>query len=193
MAYLINVEIEGITPLLQHKFGVNTHLEMEKPLRKRTGVPDYSSEWKDTCYLEGDQIVQPSLHIEMAMVKAAAGYRLPGGRGKTYKDLFLSSVFVRPAFIPHGVRVPEKPEINAFEERVYLDVRPVVVNRGARVLRVRLALKPGWRLAFQVSVEDDQIQKEVVKRVIEAAGQTVGIGDHRPRFGRFSLIKFDLI
>jgi hypothetical protein len=188
--YKIEVEIEGTSPLLQHKFGAITQQEMESPSKKRTGVPDYSKEWEDTCYVENDHLVQPGLHIEMAMAKASKGYKMPGSRGKSYYELFASNVFVKPEMIPHGVRLPKTPNINVYEDRVYVDVRAVVVNRG-RVLRSRLALAPGWRLAFQIDVEDDQLQVEVVKEVLEQAGQKVGLGDYRPRNGRFKIIKFD--
>lgn len=189
--YTIDVEIEGVAPLLHHNFGALTQAALEQPAKKRTGAPDYSTEWKDTCYTDGNgNLVQPGIHLEMCMVKAATSFRIPGARGRTYKDLFSSSIFVRPDMLPHGIKVPEKPKVNKTDDPVYIDLRPVVVQR-ARVLRSRLAFAPGWKLKFQIDVQDDNIQLDVVQEVLTLAGQTVGIGDYRPRYGRFRIVHFD--
>ena len=189
--YTVDATIEGVAALIQHKFGIQTQTQMEKPSKKRTGAPDYSEEWRDTCYLDPDsKLAQPGLHIEMAMVKAASAFKVPGGRGKTYKDLFNSAVFVRPDLITHNQAVPEKPGINEYDAPVYVDLRPVVVQR-ARVLRSHLALAPGWRLTFQIEVQDDEIRLDVVQDVLAQAGQMVGIGDYRPRYGRFRIANFE--
>ena len=189
--YTVDATIEGVAALIQHKFGIQTQTQMEKPSKKRTGAPDYSEEWRDTCYLDPDsKLAQPGLHIEMAMVKAASAFKVPGGRGKTYKDLFNSAVFVRPDLITHNQAVPEKPGINEYDAPVYVDLRPVVVQR-ARVLRSHLALAPGWRLTFQIEVQDDEIRLDVVQDVLAKAGQMVGIGDYRPRYGRIRIANFE--
>ena len=124
------------------------------------------------------------------MVKAAGGYKIQGARGKTYKDLFKGNVFVGPDNIPFGIKEPQELDADADKE-LYLDVRPVVVQR-ARVVRIRPTFKAGWKLDFEITVLDDQIPANVLNEVLQLAGRTVGVGDFRPRFGRFMVTGFKL-
>lgn len=189
--YTVSISIEGMAPLMQHRFPVPDFEDLGKGGRRVTGEQDYSQEWKGYLYVTPDgEIYQPATHIDSAMVKAAAGYKIQGARGKTYKDLFKGNVFTSPETILHNVKAPETLDTDTGKQ-LYLDVRPVVVQR-ARVIRVRPCFAPGWNLAFEISVLDDQIPTNVVNEVLQLAGRTVGIGDFRPRFGRFMVTKFEV-
>ena len=195
--YSVDVLIEGTAPLLQHRFGMEAQAQISQPAKRATGREDYSEEWKDSLYSINGYLAQPGIHIKMAMTKAAAGFKLPGARGKTYKDLFSANIFVRPEMMlhidkdGHEIAVPDKLETNNYEKPIYVDYRPVVVNRGSRVGRARLAFASGWRIRFTIQIQDQQIPLEVVQQVLTEAGQSVGIGDYRPRYGRFRVVRFE--
>lgn len=188
--YTVDVQVEGIAPLMQHRFPLPDFADLSKGGKKKTGEQDYSQEWREYLYAtpEGD-IYQPATHFDGCLVKAAAGYKIQGARGKTYKDLFKGNVFVSPDAIFHNVKVPESLDADA-DKPLYLDVRPVVIQR-ARVVRVRPTFGIGWKLEFEISVLDDQLPKNVLNDVLVLAGRTVGIGDFRPRFGRFIVTRFE--
>ncbi len=59
-------------------------------------------------------------------------------------------------------------------------------------MRVRPTFKPGWKLDFEITVLDDQILHNVLNEVLSLAGRTVGVGDFRPRFGRFMVTRFEV-
>jgi hypothetical protein len=159
---------------------------------RRSGAQDFSQEWRGYFYATASgEIYQPATHIETAMILAAANYKITGRRGKSYKDLFRAAVFVEPDQILHGVKVPEELDADA-DKPLYLDLRPVVVNR-ARVVRIRPAFKAGWQLAFSIQVIDDQIAPELLNDILTLAGRTCGIGDCRPRFGRFLVSQFETV
>ena len=129
------------------------------------------------------------------MVRASVNFKIKGKRGKTYKDLVRASVYVEPELIPfmrdgEPITVPEKPTHNP-NESFYVDVRPVIVAR-ARVLRSRGAVGKGWKLEFALQVIDDQLGLDVLQQILEEAGRTVGVGDFRPRFGRFRVERFSI-
>jgi hypothetical protein len=189
--YTVDCTIEGIAPLMQHRFPVPELANMSKGGNKSTGAKDYTTEWREYFYSDSTgQIYQPASHIEGALIKAAVGFKVTGKRGKTYKDLFSANVFIDPQAIPHkGFFVPDELDADA-DKPLYLDVRPVVVQR-ARVVRIRPAFKAGWRLEFEIGVIDDEIQPGLLQDVLALAGKTVGIGDFRPRFGRFNVVGFD--
>jgi hypothetical protein len=188
--YTISVHVQGTAPLMQHRFPIPDLDDMSKGGTKVTGAKDYTQEWREYFYATKDgEIYQPAAHFEAAMVKAAVNFRITGKGRKTYKDLFRAAVFVTPEQIPHGVKVPDELDTDA-DKTLYLDMRPVVVVR-ARVVRIRPTFKAGWKLNFQIEVIDDQIAPELVNDVLLLAGKSVGIGDFRPKFGRFMVTKFD--
>ncbi len=189
--YQVDVKVRGTAPLLQHRYPIPDLETMGKGGTKRTGAVDYTKEWHDYLYVtpEGG-IYQPAVHFEATMVAAAVNFRIKGGRSKSYKSLFQGCVFVSPEQIPHGIQEPEMLDTDA-DKPLYLDMRPVVVSR-ARVVRLRPAFKPGWELEFVIEVLDDQIPAEMVQDILTLAGKTIGIGDFRPRFGRFSVVRFEV-
>lgn len=189
--YTVNVSVEGVSPLLQHKYPLPNFEDLGKGGKQATGEKDYTEEWKDYLYVDSDgEIYQPAIHFDSAMVKAAVNFKIQGKRGKTYKDLFKGNVFCSPDEILHGIKAPDTLD-NDGDKPLYLDYRPVVVNR-ARVGRLRPARSPGWKLDFVIEVLDDQIPHNVVLEVLTMAGKTVGIGDFRPRFGRFIVTHFEV-
>ena len=67
----------------------------------------------------------------------------------------------------------------------------VAVKVGqSKVMRTRPIFK-NWKLVFTASVLEDQANAETVKQWVEDAGMLVGMGDWRPRYGRFELTKFE--
>lgn len=116
-----DVLIRGTSPLLQHRFNGEQRTQ-------RTGQ-NYDNEQlaRDSRYCDSDgNLVQPALHLEASMIKAAANFRFQGK--KTYKELFKSAVFVEPDNIPHRI------------QEWSVDERPVVVSR-ARIIRARARLE----------------------------------------------------
>lgn len=190
--YTVSVTIEGTAPLLQHRFPMPELETMSKGASKSTGSKDYSVEWKEYFYADFDnKIFQPASHIEGSMIKAAVSFKITGKGRKTYKELFKAAVFVTPDEIYHnGYTVPDDLDLDA-DKPLYLDMRPVVIQRS-RVVRIRPAFAPGWKLDFDIEVIDDEVHHNLLQDVLTHAGKTVGIGDYRPRFGRFNVVKFEV-
>lgn len=190
--YAVNVTIQGVSPLMQHRYPMPDLASMSKGGKKSTGAVDYSQEWREYLYANSSgEIIQPASHIEGALTKAAAGFKVQGKRGKSYKDLFAANIFIDPVEIKHGYTVPDDLDCDA-DKPLYLDMRPVVVNR-ARVVRIRPCFKPGWSLSFTINVIDDELPFEILNDALTLAGKAVGIGDFRPKFGRFMVTKFELV
>jgi hypothetical protein len=190
--YTVNVSVLGTAPLLQHRFPIPPDVLNPKGGKKVTGSVDYSEEWREYLYADSERnVYQPSSHFEGALVKSAAQFKVTGKRGKSYKDLFNANVIVSPEKILHGIKVPETLDADG-DKQLYLDVRPVIIQR-ARVIRLRPALKTGWKLDFEIQVNDDQLSSEILNDVLILAGKTVGVGDYRPKFGRFIVSRFDVV
>jgi hypothetical protein len=190
--YNVSVTVNGTAPLMQHRFPMPDLVDQSKGGHKSTGAKDYTDEWRDYLYVDSDgQIFQPAVHFEGALFKAAAAFKITGKRGATYKELFKANVFITPDQIPHvGFTKPDALDYDA-DKPLYLDARPVVIQRN-RVVRIRPVFAPGWKLDFEAEVLDDEIQSSLLQDVLAHAGKAVGIGEYRPRFGRFNVTKFEV-
>jgi hypothetical protein len=72
----------------------------------------------------------------------------------------------------------------------YLDKRRAMVQRQG-INRVRPAMRAGWKATFEVMVLlPEYIDRNILRETIEAAGRLCGVGDYRPTFGRFGIVKF---
>ena len=113
-----------------------------------------------------------------SIIRASVDFKFEGK--KSFKDVVTSSIVVEPEEIP---MISEKP----YE----IDTRPVVIQR-ARVLKWRPLFR-NWKLQFKITILDDtNIQASTLKEILDKAGLTKGIGDYRPRFGRFMVTKFEI-
>ena len=190
--YTVDVSVIGVAPLIQHRYPMPDFNLAGKGGKKSTGSKDYSDEWRGYLYADSEgRIYQPAEHFDGAIKKAAVNFKVVGKRGKSYKDLVSASVFVMPDFIYHeGFTVPESLDTDA-DKPLYIDYRPVVIQRQ-RVARARPTFKTGWKLSFELQVIDDEMPADILQDILTLAGKSVGIGDYRPRFGRFNVTHYEV-
>jgi hypothetical protein len=178
---IIQCEITGIAPLLQHRFATEEHGENKSRGKKKVYDPNVEAE--KVCYRNADgNIFEPSEHIFAAIVKAATSFTFEGK--KSYKDICKSGIVVEP-FEP--LLLTSK----GLQQTTWdsIDARRVVIQRAA-VVRWRPLFSIGWKLRFVLQILDDNnLSSVTLKEILEKAG-TIGIGDYRPRFGRFQITEW---
>ena len=170
----INIEITGISPLLQNRFPTEDFGQNQSRATKKVYVPEEEAKKKLYKNPKGE-IYHPAEHIYQSILRAATDFKFSGK--KSYKNVMTSGIIVTPDEIP---LISDKYEI---------DTRPVVIQR-ARVLCWRPKFNK-WKLKFNITILDDEnISVPVLKEILEKAGTTKGIGDYRPRFGRFQVTSY---
>lgn len=173
----IKVRIEGTAPLLQHKMTTETEAQLASKTKKRVGQAKGDN---PESYLYKDdkgKICQPAEHIVQAIIKRLTNYKIQGKGKKTYKEMGQGCLNITPELIVH-------------EKQAWIaDQRTVVVNRG-RVVRLRPRFND-WALSFIIEIMNDEMPVEVVKGALDDAGREGGLGDYRPRFGRFIVTLFE--
>ena len=173
----INVSIKGVATLLQHKMSIETEAQLASKTKKSVGQKKGDNP-EDFLYKVGDKICQPSEHILQAIIKRLSGYKIQGKGKKTYLEMGKGSLNIVPDMMPHKIQKWEP------------DSRTVVIKatRG-RIVRVRPKLND-WALDFTIELINDEMPIEVVKSALDDAGREGGLGDYRPRFGRFIVTSF---
>jgi hypothetical protein len=174
----IACSIRGVAPLLQHRFADEEH--PEKKVVKGGKVFSSQSDAEGALYkTKAGVIFQPSNTIEGAMKKASVKFKIPGAKMKTYKDIVVGGVFIDPLEVTH-------------KNQKWVIQRDSVRIQNARIMRSRPRFDE-WELDFTMNVIDDRAEEHVLKEILSDAGLYYGIGDWRPRYGRFEVTKFKVM
>lgn len=171
----VKVKLKSSCPLLMNRFAVEDQDDDVRAKRKDEKF-DSTEEAKKASYFDqklGFYI--PSSHIEGCLKKAASDFKLKGH--KTYKDTILGSVFVEDEKLP--LNRQEWDEIDRRAAKV----------QTARIVRSRPRFNT-WELTFAMLFDDERITTDVLRQILSEAGATKGIGDYRPKFGRFKVVEF---
>jgi hypothetical protein len=150
-----------------------------KGSRKMTDA-DYAKleelEWKAGLYWsEEDGLVMPGDNIEGCIRSGARKSRM----GKDVE----AAVFCSEAEVPIEYEGPRGIEELRLDPRFTL--RKGVALNGVRVIRVRPMVPTGWRLVFGLEYDETIIDEKNLVKVMVDAGALCGLGDWRPKFGRF--------
>ena len=150
----------------------------EEPVDEGKAYDD-EQEARKRLYLDSEgRMCQPATYLrEACLVKSGSAFPMSGR--KSFKEAVQSGVFISPLMIPH------------VSAGWVIDRQHAVVNRG-RILRCRPRLDE-WELLFQMTICDERLEPVTVKNILHSAGKFVGIGDFRPRYGLFELVKFEVI
>lgn len=182
------IKIEGIAPLLMHNGlladPTNPFTMASKPVQaKKSKMTEEDrafidrNSWMGGLYVKDDKVIIPGLVLDSVIMYGAR-------KTRNGKDVQCGvSVYDDP--------ILEFPDKNKsldwlYDSGKYIDRRMVAVQK-ARVARVRPRFNE-WSLSFTVHFDNEVIDGKQLIAFIDAAGSFVGLGDFRPRFGRFKRV-----
>jgi copper chaperone CopZ len=184
----LTVSIRGVSPLIMHNGQtadpLNKFSRAMKEIsgkRKKTDE-DYAEmsriEWHAGLYVNAEQkLILPAACLEASIYDGAKKSKL----GKAFK----SAVFIEhDSLLDIGKKYGKAEDL--FADDQFKDIRGVRVNQ-ARVMRTRPIFWQ-WGCEFIVTFDDEQVNLKDVERAIADAGSKSGVGDFRPRYGRFEVV-----
>lgn len=186
----VKVSIKGLSPLLVHNghLADPTNLYVKKmkeisPKRKKTDQ-DFETlkklEFEGGLYFDeqaGPYI--PDTWIEKNIRDGATANKL----GKAMIAGVQCEDYVNPLEYD-GPRTIEE----LYADPRFVDVRGVVVARQ-RIMRTRPRF-PDWGCTFILTILTEVVTLSSVETALARAGMVVGLGDYRPKFGRYELTGF---
>ncbi|UPW39666.1 hypothetical protein ESCO50_00062 [Escherichia phage vB_EcoM_ESCO50] len=185
---LLNVRITGTRPFLSHNDTLSDPLnpltKYHKALsskRKKTDE-DYAllaeSQLVTSCYY--DEQLGFVMNGEMIEACIKSGAKL-NKLGKVIDRAIMLTDVVFPMTIKNCPANPQ--ELAKNPDFIY--AKSVKIGT-ARVMSYRPIFRD-WSVEFGLMFDEEQISKEELLMVLENAGNLCGVGDWRPRFGRFSV------
>lgn len=179
--YVVSMTLEGTSALLFHRWSNESVAEKAKAAKgsKAKKTDDIQSYvWRTST---GD-IGVPGEYLRQSVIYAAKFRQDPRSPRKSAMDLFKAGV----------VSMTDVASLGS-KDWDYLDARRVQVQRSS-VTRQRPAFNAGWKAEFELQVlTPEYIDPRMLHDVVTQAGRLIGVGDFRPTYGRFQIVRWELV
>lgn len=179
LPYVCEFTLEGVCPILFHRW--NAEAVEEKAKAKKGSAAKKTDDIESYVYRTDDgDIAIPGFYVHGAVVNAARFRQDPRSSRKSAMDLYKAAVAPLTELATLGKA-----------EWEFVDRRRVTINR-AGITRERPGFNAGWRASFEFSVLlPEYVAPMDYLDVLGLAGKVVGVGDHRPTYGRFAVVNFE--
>lgn len=181
-------KIQGSTPIMMHSEQLaNPFASLTREIKAITGKRKKTEddlleisrlEWLGGLYYDNDA----GVHIPGYNILACI---ISGGKLHKLGSAIRRAVVVQEDMVPLKYDGPKDPD-KLFADKRFVDIRSVKVGTS-KVVRCRPIFK-SWAVEFSVLYDEASIQKNELDMCLRSAGAMVGLGDYRPRFGRFEVV-----
>jgi len=185
----VDIEIEGVTPLIQHKFSDHSEVEGQKPTRRSLVGPKIPrDEAEKNAYRTVDgEIYHPGAAISRLLREAGSQHKLKGSR-KAVKYLVPAAVLMQDDNIL--VRDKNGKVLKNFE----IDARSVVIPSTKGRIMCWRPRHDVWTMRFRLRINESVLPCGLIHDLLVQGGEQIGIGDFRPEkggpFGTFRITKW---
>ena len=178
--YVANIQVVGTAPFLFHRWNVEA-VEAKASAAKGSKAKKTDDIESYVYRDEFGVLANPGEAFRMAIITAAKYQQDPRSPRKSAMDLFKAGVVVLEELCTLGPKAWD-----------YLDRRRVTIQRSG-VTRSRPAMNTGWQASLTLQVlTPEYISPAKLNETLQQAGRLVGVGDFRPTFGRFQVVKFQV-
>jgi hypothetical protein len=181
----LKLQITGVVPLLMHRGGLADPLDsFAKQMKKLSGKKDKTdadfeelarTEWYGSLYLSDGKPCIPGELVEAVMITAAR-------RSKRGKQVQAGLLCPDNYLLQYDGQAKIDDLWKNPEYRLTVGVRV----KQNRVMRTRPRF-PQWKFMADIQFDSSMLNPEEVLNIARKGGEEVGLGDWRPKFGRFSV------
>jgi hypothetical protein len=178
--YIVSVTVQGIAPILFHRWNVEA---VETKAKAAKGSAAKKSDDVESYLYRNDkrEICLPGEYLRQAIIMAAKFKQDPRSPRKSAMDLFKAAVISLTPLASLGVKEPD-----------FLDRRRVMVQRNG-ITRTRPAMKEGWAATVELMCNlPEYVNPVLLRQVLDDAGRLIGVGDFRPTYGRFAVSNWSI-
>lgn len=188
----LRIKLTGLRPLVLHNGlladPLNPLVVKQKAItakkNKKTDADNQELawlEWYGGLYLNNKkEIVMPSDNIERCVQLGAQKQRLG-------KDFSAGVFMTEPEVKIYHPAIDGRKLTDLYEDPDgRFTLRKGVVIQKNRIIRVRPMIPTGWTLQCTLEYDETLVNERALKRALLDAGTYIGLGDWRPKFGRFT-------
>lgn len=185
----IVVEIEGITPLLMHRFTEEAALKIQggnsavAPAGEK-GTPREQAEKFAYRDEKTGQLYMPGAWIFGSVIGAGAFKKVGRKQVTTAKS----------SLVPAGIALLDTMILLGTKD-FEVDTRPISTSTGGKQILHRPRLDK-WKASFELDVDETMFSAGFVRELVDEAGKKVGVGSWRPSrkgpFGKFVVTKWNV-
>ena len=178
--------IHGAAPIVMHNGRLaDPQSEIVKAMKRLTSKRDKTDsdhaelarlEWYGGLYLDDGKPCIPSELVEAMLIEAAK---------KRKKGPAAKAGIICEKNFPLEYEGPKDPD-EMWESEDYRLTVGVKVQRN-RIMRTRPIFRK-WQASIEVHYMDELLNERDIKEFLEIGGTIIGLGDWRPKFGRFEVI-----
>jgi hypothetical protein len=182
--YRVGLTIQGTSTLLFHRW--NCEAVDAKAKAAKGSAAKKTDDVESYVYRDDNgEICIPGEYLRQAIAGPAGAAKFrqdPRSTRKSALDLYKAGIVSLTELATLGV-----------QDWDLIDQRRVTVQR-AGITRMRPAMLAGWRAEFELQVLlPEYIPPMDLLDVVTRAGQLVGLADFRPTYGRFAVVKFEVL
>jgi len=192
--YQINATIKGMVPSMHDRYPIE-QMKPGKRTTKKKSAQDLEKEVARKCYIDNEGLYIPADNLRMMLIgntfrKGAAeilGSYIESKKGTEYKNFAKACIWVLG---PNS----DSEKVHYLPLRKNYDVykNTFVTSNKKRDVCHRPIVTIPWKLTFVVHVYDDNFESGKVKELFEVGGLRCGIGAYGPKFGRFTVDKWEV-
>jgi hypothetical protein len=182
----LRITVEGIEPLMTHN---PAGMQQSNESKRGSRIPKPEDEAEAGCYRleDGTCAIKAESFIGSMVGKGGAASAWKAGKRTTMKGI-LAHITATEELLP--LSYPDGTPISDYT----IDIRSAVVMK-ARILRARPRYDK-WRTSFTIEYDPVLVPEDARKQIVDIcadAGVRVGVGDYRPRFGRFRVVSYSFL
>lgn len=180
LPYVANVSIRGSADVLFHRW--NSESVESKGKAAKNSAAKKTDDVESYVYRdENGMICMPGEYLRGAIIQASKFRQDPRSPRKSAMDLYKAAIVSLTPLASFGTK-----------DWDYEDRRRVVIQR-AGINRIRPAMRVGWTCDFRFLVTlPEYVNQDQLHEVVTLAGRIGGVGDFRPTYGRFSVVKYSV-
>lgn len=179
--YRVEVTIRGDADILFHRW--NVEAVAEKAAAAKGSKAKKSDNVESYVYRnDTGELCVPGEYLRQSVIMASKFKQDPRSPRKSAMDLVKAAVINLTPLASLGIKTWD-----------YEHACRVQVQRNG-ITRVRPAVRAGWEATFILLVNlPEYVNSDMLNRLIADAGRLIGVGDFRPTYGRFVIVKFEVL
>lgn len=187
----VEVEIEGVTPLLQHRMNEETLMGLLAPKARKTKVVEELTPRQiaeKAVYRDDKGCFIPAEYVVGAFKFAASDFKENNKTRRSMKTI--AAAIFRPNEGVIRLLDEEGKQLKDFE----VDIKKATNHAAKGAVAVCRPRFDRWKCRFTVSIDDSMIAPALAQQIFEESGKRVGIGSFRVAkggvFGQFRVTKW---